>query len=407
MQRILRLVTILSGSVLAQAISLVSLLFITKLYNPLEYGQFAAIVLIHSAALPLVLLRLDTFLIVSKELAITKSALQYSKQILSRLTMITALCFLVLFFAMPGNVYVVPQVYVIVLVSFISNVLNSILYYLSRTTLGAYSSVIQAAVTGILQVFFSTFSTSSQSLLIAFVLGRIAGMVPFIFYFKRNLIRKQAFLSNKQFRETYINSDQRNYQWSQIFAFFESMLNLFPVLLCIFVFNSESLGPLMLILVISSGPATMLVGSLTLAELTHDVGSSFRNRTFHKIIVQLYFLTNSRIAAIIYFLAMTFFAFMLRYFGFLNTDLVLFTVLVLAFALHVASTNDFAKLIAASQWILLTKVYFLCFLISSFVTVIALFLSPNTTLLLLISFYLSKSLTLFLTLGIIGRRNNF
>lgn len=407
MQRISRLVTILSGSVLAQAISLIFLLFITKLYNPLEYGQFAAIVLVHSAALPLVLLRLDTFLIVSKESAITKSALQYSKQILGRLTMITTLCFLVLFFVMPGNAYVVPQVYVIVLASFISNVLNSILYYFSQTTLVAYSSVIQSAFTGILQVFFSIFSTSSQSLLIAFVLGRIAGIVPFIFYFKRELIRKQAFLGNKQFRETYINSDNKNYQWSQIFAFFESMLNLFPVLLCIFVFNSESLGPLMLILVISSGPATMLVGSLTLAELTNDVGSSSTNRTFHKIIMKLWFLTNSRIVAINYFLVMTFFAFMLRYFGFLNTDLFLFTFLTLAFALHVASTNDFAKLIAASRWNLLAKIYFFCFLISSFVTVIALLLSPNTTLLLLISFYLSKSLTIFVTLGIIGKKNNF
>ncbi len=401
-----RFSTILIGSASAQAVSLIFLVIITRIYSPTEYGQFAAILLAHTALLPFVLLKLDTFFIVTKlSPHFLNLALSYSIKPIAFLSLISTILFLITFPIIPNYAEIIPQVYLAILVSYVSNVANSILYHYSRVKYVIFSSLIQVFSIGVLQVVFAVLSVTSQSLLFAFIVGKVIGLLPFVVFLriKRKDISPMSGSESSDLvgKETQMKLVSG---WAKFFGFFDALLSLFPIIICVFYFNSELLGILMLFLTIVYGPATMLGNSLTIAALTaRRFGIEEQDHSEFQPSGSRFKLTSLRLA-ILYFFSINALILVMKYFNFLDPDLTVVLLLALSAAIQLANTDDFVRLVIKLDWRSLTFIYSISFLITTAITASIIYLQDDTKVWVLTNFFFLKSVLLFIGFKIFSRK---
>lgn len=398
MSKVYRFSSILIGSAGAQAVSFIFLVAITKLYTPTEYGQFAAVILVHSTLLPVVLLRLDTMLIVAKPSNyFLRFALVNSVRPLVTLSVLSTLLFFAISSISPTYSNTIPQVYSAILVSFISSIANSILYHYSKIQYVIISSIIQAVSIGLLQVMFSQISVTSQSLLIAFIVGKLIGVLPCLFFLRFKLKNFYSLSQSVIPDLTQKSSELKLFSgWAKLFGFCDSLLSLYPVILCVIFFTSESLGLMMLILTIVYGPATMLGNSLTLSSLTSNkIEIESSNHSKYALALSRYKLTSFRLG-VFYFISVNALIVLMVYMDFLNPDLTLVSLLALSAALQLANIDDFVELVINFKWKSLAWIYVTSFIVSSVITTFSIYLLGEPQFLSLAAFFLLKSILLFI-----------
>ena len=169
-----------AGTIIAQLFSILTILIITNLYLPEDYGKLNFCTSIVSILIPIATLRLETILVKSStQDQIIRVAHQASKQIFMS-------CAIFFFCSLIFQLYYFKMNQDVILISFFLSILllvqsqiilfSNIALKLKNYNQVSSSGVIQNLFTGLFQFWFGIFLPSSNSLIAGYLIGRTSGL---------------------------------------------------------------------------------------------------------------------------------------------------------------------------------------------------------------------------------------
>ena len=251
------------GGLLAQIITFISTLVITRIYSPVEYASYALVVSIASILAPLLSLSMENFIVPSDSDLKARNIFYHGIYLVSRHSFY-AVCIGLTYFLVNRifhiTIFLAPiHTFAIILLAVSTSVLSLTLQYVLRkssfTTL-ALRGPFQNLILGGSQIGLYGFGFGSFGLIVGEILGRMAGTV-----FMLRQIPKEAYerFSNKIYRSSGLKTGAVTVNFSTIFV--EMIISSFLIIYIARTFGNSFSGQFALAQKILSLPI-VLIGSV-------------------------------------------------------------------------------------------------------------------------------------------------
>jgi O-antigen/teichoic acid export membrane protein len=294
---------LLSGSLIAQVFSLISTFYVAHQFEPSIFGHYSFSVTTLALLVPISTGKIDLLIVNVKE----AEAIALLFSVLRRIfffSVIYAIIFftIFLFFWDYQFAFAIQSGILVLLSNFVLNlaiVSIGLALRLRRFSFIAISGILQNGVTLVAQYLLLQIYKSLISLLLGFVLGRLAACLSIILYRK---IRKLFLLSFSDLRKVVLHPTTKIDQKNLFQAFSIDQLTLYSPLIFIFFLNDPSLlGNTSLALTVALAPAILLTSAFSMNSVAV-------NRQHHGTSRDLIRVRNNRIfhisSALIYFFLM-------------------------------------------------------------------------------------------------------
>lgn len=255
-----------SASVVAQLISLVSILVCAKLYSPSAFGEFYFVIAISTAFVPLTTLRLDVDTALSSK---SEQGNDYFVNTLILTLFITLIFMPIAYFGLSSILHFQEGTHEMMISLIFVTLLQSTIVFASGHAMRlnfvdvlGKSSILQNFATALLQISFAIKSPTPFMLLCGFILGRVFGL----FYL---ILRIWSFISLITFelgRFLRFISAKRFVIWA---GFCDSLILAFPFFISIHLSDFTTLGNLGLANLIVASPMNLLIGAITTTFLSN------------------------------------------------------------------------------------------------------------------------------------------
>jgi O-antigen/teichoic acid export membrane protein len=256
------------GTIIAQIFSFVSIFVLAHHFSPLIYGQYALIIVIINAAVPLSILKLETLAVIESTSNLVNILFIALRRLLL-ISVLVSLAFAVVVIREWG--YVRWEAFLIILLIFTSNyVFNCNLLTLAitlkfkRYSTVALSGIIQNGFTLAIQFVFIQVSNSLLSLLVSLLIGRLIS----VFFLFTDSTTTIAFLNVYNQEKKRFASDRKRIRKDAVnlsISNFLDQITLSAPVLIAFVSNQNSLvGVVSFALSLVLAPVTIVTSAFTM-----------------------------------------------------------------------------------------------------------------------------------------------
>lgn len=273
------LLTLFSGTVLAQLIPLLALPILTRLYTPEDFGLYGIFIAFLTIGSVIFSLRYDFATAQAKDEESARNLLVFTfiSALFFTITSLLALCFINLNFNI-GNDSLIISFYSIIASAFLAS-MQALTYYLNR--IGKFKRTSQLKVVQALVVTFLMLGLSGDfdySLLISHVLGQVSFIAIAAIYLRKEI-----------FNFSYLNvlSDAKEYKSYSYVGMPGALCNSFflqlPTIFIKELYSSLILGYFSFINRYVSGPLSLLSVAMTQTLMSEVANRKYVRKTFYKV----------------------------------------------------------------------------------------------------------------------------
>ena len=266
--------TLGAGSMFAQLISFATLPILTRIYLPSEFGKLSVLVAISAILAPLITMRIETIVLVTKSIEQTQFLLYVALVIISSWTAILLLILTsVAVLLLNLNIWDSMHLGLMVSLYIFAQAMNLILTQFSlrhRKIISInQSSITQNLSTSLIQISMGLINQTFLSLLTGLTLGRFVGLFPLL---KNSGLRSLVIRKKGSFRELELRKKLLASNYLVPISVIEAAILNLPLIFLSYYFGAALVGNISVAQGIVLAPAILIGGSVasTIISNTHS-----------------------------------------------------------------------------------------------------------------------------------------